>query len=72
MNRGQFLANRGFIVAAANVRGSTGFSKAYSFLDNGDWGGGHIRDIVEVTKFVRRLEFVDGTSTWEAYTNTDR
>ncbi len=62
MNRVQFLANRGFIVAAPNVRGSTGFGKAYSFLDNGDWGGGHIRDIVEVTESIRRLEFVDGNN----------
>ncbi|MEA3275200.1 MAG: alpha/beta fold hydrolase [Pseudomonadota bacterium] len=56
----QFLANRGFIVVAPNVRGSTGFGKQYALLDDGDWGGGHIRDIVEVAGFVRDLDFVDG------------
>jgi dipeptidyl aminopeptidase/acylaminoacyl peptidase len=56
----QFLANRGFIVVTPNVRGSTGFGKRYSLLDNGDWGGGHIKDIVEVANFVRSLRFVDG------------
>jgi dipeptidyl aminopeptidase/acylaminoacyl peptidase len=55
----QFLANRGFIVVTPNVRGSTGFGKLYSLLDNGDWGGGHIKDIVEVANFVRSLKFVD-------------
>lgn len=59
MSRIQALANRGFVVVAPNVRGSTGYGKAYSFLDNGDWGGAHIRDIVEVAKSVRSLEFVD-------------
>jgi dipeptidyl aminopeptidase/acylaminoacyl peptidase len=56
----QFLANRGFVVVAPNVRGSTGFGKQYALLDDGDWGGGHIRDIVEVAGFVRNLDFVDG------------
>jgi dipeptidyl aminopeptidase/acylaminoacyl peptidase len=56
----QILANRGYIVVTPNVRGSTGFGKLYSLLDNGDWGGGHIKDIVEVANFVRSRRFVDG------------
>lgn len=56
----QFLANRGFIVVAPNVRGSAGFGKAFAALDDGDWGGGHVRDIVSVAEAVRRLDFVDG------------
>ena len=55
----QFIANRGFIVVVPNVRGSTGFGKRYASLDDGDWGGAHIRDIVEVSAAVRSLEFVD-------------
>jgi dipeptidyl aminopeptidase/acylaminoacyl peptidase len=55
----QFLTNRGFIVAVPNVRGSTGFGKRYAALDDGDWGGAHIRDIVAVADAVRRLDFVD-------------
>lgn len=62
INGVQALANRGFIIVAPNVRGSTGFGKIYSFLDDGDWGGGHIRDIVEVAKFVRSLNFVDSNN----------
>ena len=56
----QFLANRGFIVAVPNVRGSTGFGKRYAALDDGDWGGAHLRDIVAVADTVRALDFVDG------------
>ncbi len=58
-SRIQFLANRGFIVVTPNVRGSSGFGKGYAMLDDGDWGGGHVRDIVEVAGFVRALDFVD-------------
>ncbi len=55
----QYILNQGFIVVAPNVRGSTGFGKAYQFKDNGDWGGGHIKDIVAVAEFTRGLDFVD-------------
>ena len=56
----QFLANRGYIVATPNVRGSTGFGKWYAMLDDGDWCGGHIDDIVAVARFLQRQPFVDG------------
>jgi dipeptidyl aminopeptidase/acylaminoacyl peptidase len=62
----QFLANRGFIVVAPNVRGSTGFGKYYASLDNGDWGGGHVRDIVAVAAAVGSLDFVDGDNLFVA------
>jgi dipeptidyl aminopeptidase/acylaminoacyl peptidase len=55
----QFFANRGFIVVVPNVRGSTGFGKLYASLDDNDWGGGHIRDIVEVAATVRTTGIVD-------------
>jgi len=54
----QFLANRGYLVVIPNVRGSTGFGRRYASLDDGDWGGAHIRDIVAVAATVRRLGFV--------------
>ena len=55
----QYLVNRGYIVVAPNVRGSTGFGKAYQFMDNNDWGGGHIKDIVAVAEYSKTLDFVD-------------
>jgi dipeptidyl aminopeptidase/acylaminoacyl peptidase len=62
----QFLANRGFIVVVPNVRGSTGFGKYYASLDNGDWGGGHIRDIVAVAAAVGSFGFVDADNLFVA------
>jgi dipeptidyl aminopeptidase/acylaminoacyl peptidase len=62
----QFLANRGFVVVTPNVRGSTGFGKAFASLDDGDWGGGHVRDSVAVAETVRRLDFVDGQNLFVA------
>jgi len=55
----QYLTNRGFVVVAPNVRGSTGFGMHFGSLDSGDWGGGHIRDIVELASAVRTLDFID-------------
>jgi len=55
----QFIVNQGFIVVAPNVRGSTGFGKKYQFMDNNDWGGAHIKDIVAVAEFTKNLDFVD-------------
>jgi dipeptidyl aminopeptidase/acylaminoacyl peptidase len=55
----QFLANRGFVVVVPNVRGSTGFGKHFASLDDGDWGGTHIDDIVAVTDAIRTLDFID-------------
>ena len=54
-----FFVNQGFVVIAPNVRGSTGSGKNYQMLDNGDWGGGHIKDIVEVASYSKTLDFID-------------
>jgi dipeptidyl aminopeptidase/acylaminoacyl peptidase len=62
----QFLNNRGFIVVAPNVRGSTGFGKAFESLDDNDWGGGHIRDLVAVVAAVRELDFVEAGNVFAA------
>lgn len=55
----QFLTNNGFIVVAPNVRGSSGFGSNFQMMDNGDWGGGHIKDLLAVTNYAKTLNFVD-------------
>ncbi len=55
----QYFANNGFVVVAPNVRGSTGFGKKFQMMDNGDWGGGHIKDLLAVTNYAKTLDFVD-------------
>ena len=54
----QRVANAGFVVVQPNVRGSSGFGKAFQDMDNGDWGGAHIRDLIAVATFAAGLDFV--------------
>ena len=54
----QRLANAGFVVVLPNVRGSSGFGKAFQDMDNGDWGGAHIRDLLAVAEFAAGLDFI--------------
>ncbi len=49
----QALAEAGFVVVAPNYRGSSGFGREFLDLNNRDWGGGDLRDILWV---VRRLQ----------------
>jgi len=42
----QYLVARGFVVMVPNVRGSTGYGKTYTSLDNLDLGGAPLRDVV--------------------------
>jgi dipeptidyl aminopeptidase/acylaminoacyl peptidase len=58
----QYMVNNGFVIVAPNVRGSTGFGKAYQFMDNGDWGGGHIKDLVAVANYTKSLDFIDSNN----------
>jgi dipeptidyl aminopeptidase/acylaminoacyl peptidase len=58
----QYLANSGFVIIAPNVRGSTGFGKAYQFKDDGDWGGGHVKDLVAVANYTKTLDFIDSNN----------
>jgi dipeptidyl aminopeptidase/acylaminoacyl peptidase len=44
----QLLAESGFVVVSVNYRGSTGYGRAFEDLNNHDWGGGDLRDIVTV------------------------
>jgi fermentation-respiration switch protein FrsA (DUF1100 family) len=57
-SRFQRLANAGFAVVLPNVRGSSGFGKAFQAMDNGDWGGAHIRDLLAVAEFAAGLDCV--------------
>ena len=54
----QRLASAGFVVVLPNVRGSSGFGTGFQAMDNGDWGGAHIRDLLAVAAFTARLDLV--------------
>ncbi|HEY6052017.1 MAG TPA: prolyl oligopeptidase family serine peptidase, partial [Thermoanaerobaculia bacterium] len=42
----QYLVSRGIAVLVPNVRGSTGYGKTWTHLDNRDLGGGPLKDVV--------------------------
>jgi len=42
----QYLISKGYVVLVPNVRGSTGYGKTYTKLDNLDLGGGPLKDVV--------------------------
>ncbi|WP_281064680.1 prolyl oligopeptidase family serine peptidase [Abyssogena phaseoliformis symbiont] len=50
------MTNQGFVVVTPNTRGSSGFGK--KFMDNGDWGGAHIKDILAVADYTAILDFI--------------
>jgi dipeptidyl aminopeptidase/acylaminoacyl peptidase len=42
----QYFASKGYVVQVPNVRGSTGYGKSWTVLDNKDFGGGPLKDVV--------------------------
>jgi dipeptidyl aminopeptidase/acylaminoacyl peptidase len=48
----QLLVQRGYAVFAPNVRGSSGFGREFENLNDGDWGGGDLEDLITGTKRV--------------------
>ena len=55
----QYLLSKGWAVLVPNVRGSTGYGKTYTRLDNLDLGGGPLRDVVACKKWLAANAKVD-------------
>jgi len=55
----QYLHSKGYVVLVPNVRGSTGYGKSYTKLDNLDLGGGPLKDIVHCKKWLVENADVD-------------
>lgn len=49
----QFMVGHGYVVAAPNVRGSTGYGKRYSHLDDVERREDSVRDLAEVNRWLR-------------------
>jgi dipeptidyl aminopeptidase/acylaminoacyl peptidase len=56
----QALAEAGFVVLAPNYRGSSGYGREFLDLNNKDWGGGDLRDILAVVDYFSRQRVIDG------------
>ncbi len=48
----QYAVSKGYAVLVPNVRGSTGYGKTYMRLDNLDFGGGPLKDVVACKKWL--------------------
>ena len=55
----QYYALSNFIVLAPNFRGSTSFGKEFETLNDRDWGGGHIKDLVWAKKALSKIPYAD-------------
>jgi dipeptidyl aminopeptidase/acylaminoacyl peptidase len=55
----QYLVSKGFVVLVPNVRGSTGYGKSYTKLDNRDFGGGPLKDVVACKQWLAAHASVD-------------
>lgn len=55
----QFWNMNGFVVLAPNFRGSTGYGKNFETLNDRDWGGAHIKDVVWGKRELAKLPYVD-------------
>ena len=55
----QFLLGHGYMVVEPNVRGSTGYGKSYSHLDDVALRENSVRDLAEVNRWLRTLPDVD-------------
>ncbi|AHY45470.1 Dipeptidyl aminopeptidase/acylaminoacyl-peptidase [Rubrobacter radiotolerans] len=49
----QYLVNRGYAVFAPNVRGSTGYGKAYTHLDDVEKRPDSVRDLAEAARWLK-------------------
>lgn len=58
----QYLVLNGFVVFAPNYRGSTGYGKRFETLNDKDWGGKHINDLIDGKNQVVQLRYVDSTN----------
>lgn len=56
----QYLVSKGYVVLAPNVRGSTGYGKTWTTLDNRDLGGGPLKDVVACRAWLVEHAHVDG------------
>jgi dipeptidyl aminopeptidase/acylaminoacyl peptidase len=57
----QYLVSKGYVVLVPNVRGSAGYGKTYTKLDDKDFGGGPLKDVLACKTWLVSNAHVDET-----------
>jgi dipeptidyl aminopeptidase/acylaminoacyl peptidase len=57
----QFLAQMGYVVLAPNIRGSSGYGKAFEDANNPCWTHCDLRDVLQGVAYLTTLPYVDGS-----------
>jgi dipeptidyl aminopeptidase/acylaminoacyl peptidase len=57
----QMFAAKGYVVAAPNFHGSSGYGTSFQDAIRGDWGGAPYEDAMKAVEFLGQLPFVDPT-----------
>ncbi|MCC7131678.1 MAG: S9 family peptidase [Gemmatimonadales bacterium] len=60
LSQAQFLARMGYVVLAPNIRGSSGYGKAFEDANNPCWTHCDLRDVLQGVAFLKTLPMVDG------------
>jgi dipeptidyl aminopeptidase/acylaminoacyl peptidase len=55
----QWFAHNGYVVLAPNIRGSTGYGRAFQEANRGDWGGKDLEDVVKGVDWLAREGVAD-------------
>ena len=55
----QYFVQRGYVVLLPNVRGSTGYGKAFEEANDKDWGRGDLEDAIAGAEYMKGLSYVD-------------
>ena len=58
----QYFVRKGYVVLMPNIRGSSGYGKAFEDANNQDWGHGDLRDVLAGVDFLKTLDYVDGNA----------
>jgi dipeptidyl aminopeptidase/acylaminoacyl peptidase len=56
----QFFAQRGYAVLLPNIRGSSGYGRAFEDANNGCWGHCDLKDIAAGAEYLKSLPYVNG------------
>ena len=55
----QYFIRKGYVVLMPNIRGSTGYGKAFEDMNNRDWGHGDLKDVIAGVEYLKSLDYVD-------------